>query len=129
MRSLADARRHRLEATPQFWRTVRAIVAGAEPARFRRSVAQLHANMLGGFGDWCAAVDLPERVPEVEHAALSRTSGTPVWPAAQTCQNHDFSRNKMVEQNCVRYWHHPGLKCYEMLAVRPLPEKTLASNS
>jgi hypothetical protein len=38
--------------------------------------------MLGGFSDWCAAVDLPERVPEVEHAALSRASGTPVRPAA-----------------------------------------------
>ncbi len=51
---------------------------GAEPARFRRSVAQLHANMLAGYGDWCAAVDLPERVPEVEHGALSRGTGTPV---------------------------------------------------
>ena len=52
--------------------------AGAEPARLRRSVAQLHANMLAGYADWCAAVDLPERVPEVEHAALSRATGTPV---------------------------------------------------
>ena len=54
------------------------LLLGAEPARFRRSVAQLHANMLGGFGDWCAAVDLPERVPEVEHGALSRATGAPV---------------------------------------------------
>ena len=34
--------------------------------------------MLAGYSDWCAAVDLPERVPEVEHAALSRVTGTPV---------------------------------------------------
>ena len=54
------------------------LAAGTEPARFARAVAALHGNLLGGYADWCAAVDLPERVPEVEHHALARTSGAPV---------------------------------------------------
>ena len=43
-------------------------------------MAQLHANILGGYEDWCAAVELPERVPEVTHHVLARTSGAPVSP-------------------------------------------------
>ena len=52
--------------------------AGTEDQRFARSVAQLHANILGGYSDWCEAVELPERVPEVEFQALARTSRAPV---------------------------------------------------
>ena len=54
---------------------------GTEDERFARSVAQLHANILGGYSDWCEAVELPERVPEVEFQALARTSRAPVSAA------------------------------------------------
>jgi hypothetical protein len=44
-------------------------------------VAQLHANILGGYSDWCEAVELPERVPEVEYQALAKNSRAPVSAA------------------------------------------------
>lgn len=57
--------------------------AGTENERFARAVAQLHANILGGYSDWCEAVELPERVPEVEFLVLAKNTRAPVSAAAR----------------------------------------------
>ena len=73
--------------------------AGTELARFARAVSQLHANILGGYSDWCAALQLPERVPEVEHHVLAHTTGAPVCTTITLL-------NLLCLNRCMRHFAH-----------------------
>ncbi len=56
----------------------RCAAAGTELDRFRRCVAALHRNIMGGYDHWCEHVGLPMRVPDVEYSKLSAATHAPV---------------------------------------------------